>query len=93
MAKPLKTITKEIKDTPELNKELKVLSLKYGGAWAFSVSPFTHITTFHKFASPSKVPDHMYDISKGRLGHKGKLVSFAEAAQQRERERGYSGDR
>lgn len=92
MAKPLKKITKEIKDTQELNKTVKELSKKYGGAWTFTILPFTHTTTFYKFQSPSKVPDEFYDHSRNRIGYKGKLISFTPAAIIREQNRGITRD-
>jgi len=91
--KPLKKITREIKDTAELIKTLKSFSIKYGGAWVPSIVPFTHTTEFYKYQSPSKVPDYMFDIARNRIGWKGKIVEFTEAAQIREEQRAYSGDR
>jgi hypothetical protein len=86
-------IFKVIKDESELISELKSLSLKHGGAWTFSILPFSHNTYFIKFDNPSKVPDQYIDLTHDRIGYKGKIVSHTKAARIREQNRGYSADR
>ena len=45
--------TKQIRNEKELEDTLKTLSKNHGGAWVFSVKPFSHTVTFTKFQSPS----------------------------------------
>jgi len=73
-----------MEDKPQVIKKLKELSLKYGGAWVYSVMPF---------GGDTKVPDSWYDTSHNQIGYKGKIVPFSKAAQYREQKRGYSADR
>lgn len=88
-----KIVRAYMEDKPQVLKELKELSLKYGGAWVYDVLPFSHDTKFVQYVSPSKVPDSWYGISHNQIGYKGKIVPFTEAAQYREQKRGYSADR
>ena len=88
-----KRIIRTVKTSNEITDTLKKLSIKDGGAWAYFVLPFTHTVHFLQFQSPSKVPDHFIETTQNRIGYKGKIVSFSEAAQIREQNRGYSADR
>ena len=89
-------IVETILDTATLNKRLVELSKQHGGAWVFSIMPFSHETRFYQYKSPSKVPDHFYDLTRGigaypegRIGYKGKMVGFTKAAIIREQQRGW----
>jgi len=88
-----KVIKRHMKDKAQVLKTLKDLSLKYGGAWAYNVLPFSHNTRFIQFASPSKIPDSYFEISHNQIGYKGRIVPFTKATQYREQQRGYSADR
>jgi hypothetical protein len=99
MAK-LKRKVEEIKDTAQLHKRLKELSIKEGGAWTFSILPFSHDVHFVSADSPSKIPDSYFDgttqfghYPEGRIGYKGEIVGFTKAARIREQNRGIGGDR
>ena len=81
-------ITREIADEKELFETLKSFSIEHGGAWIFSIKPFSHETTFIRFASPSKVPDSFHDVTSNKMAHKGKIRSFTPAARRREQNRG-----
>ena len=90
-----------IKGTKELEGKLVELSEKHGGAWVFSVTPFTHEVSFRRFSNPSSVPDEYFDLTRskaddrhprGRIGYKGKIVPFTEAAFLREQAKGYTKD-
>jgi len=81
-------ITRKIADEKELFETLKSLSIEHGGAWIFSVKPFSHETTFIKFASPSKVPDRFHDVTSNKMAHKGEIRGFTKAACRREQNRG-----
>jgi len=89
----LMRVKMEIDCTEQLEYVLCELSSKHRGAWVFSILPFSHTVTFLQFKSPSSVPDYFYDLTKNRIGHKGKIVEFSKAAKQREQKRGHSGDR
>jgi len=82
-----------MEDKKQVLKRLKELSIKHSGAWVYNVLPFSHDTRFTQFSSPSKVPDSWYDISNNQIGYKDEVVPFSEAAQFREQNRCYSGDR
>lgn len=88
MAKAIKQITKEIKDEKEMLETLIELSVNMGGAWVFSVKPFSYTVTFEMFQNPSSVPDHFHDLTKNTMAHEGKLRPFTKAAKRRERNRG-----
>ena len=88
-----KRIIKTVKTSKEITDTLKNFSIKYGGAWVYFVLPFTHTVHFLKFQSPSKVPDSYIETTYNRIGYKGKIVPFSGAAQIREQNRGYTGDR
>lgn len=99
MVKQKKKI-EQIKDTAHLHKRLKELSIKEGGAWSFSIMPFSHEVHFISADSPSKIPDAYLDgtrgygeYPKGRIGYKGELIGFSKAACIREQNRGMGGDR
>lgn len=92
MPKP-KRIIRTVRDSKEITNILKELSIKYGGAWVYFVLPFSHTVHFLKFQSPSKVPDSYIETTHNRIAYKGKIVPFSEAAQIREQNRGYTGDR
>jgi len=84
-----------IKDTQHLHKRLKELSIKEGGAWSFSITPFSHEVTFFGAESPSKLPDYLIhetsqcgEYPNGRIGYKGEIVGFTKAAKIREQNRG-----
>jgi len=80
--------TQDIRDEAELFETLKSLSIKHGGAWVFSIKPFSHETTFEQFASPCKVPDQFHDLTSNKMAHKGKIRGFTKAARRREQNRG-----
>jgi hypothetical protein len=82
-------IVETIADEEALQRRLIELS-QDGQAWVYSVTPFSHEVTFRCFASPSRVPDHYYDLmAPNRLmGYRGKLVTFTKAAIIREQNRG-----
>jgi hypothetical protein len=89
-----------IKDTEHLHKRLKELSVKEGGAWSFSITPFSHEVTFFGAPSPSKLPDYLIEQTRqygeypnGRIGYKGEIVGFSKAAKIRDQNRGIGGDR
>jgi len=84
----MKAFTRTIKDEVELLETLKALSIEHGGAWVFSIKPFSHETTFEQFASPSKVPDGFHDITSNTMAHKGEIRGFTKAARRREQNRG-----
>lgn len=99
MAKYKKKI-EEIRDTAQLHKRLKELSLKEGGAWAFVIMPFSHEVHFVGAESPSKLSDGLLDATRGngeypegRIGYKGEIIGFSKAARIREQNRGIGGDR
>ena len=93
MGKPLKEITKEVKDEFELYKLLKEYSLQYGGAWVFDIVPFSHKTHFRMYKNKSSVPDYYIDFTHGKIAVKGQITGFTAGAVYRENQRGYSGDR
>ena len=78
----------QIRDQDHLHATLKELSLKEGGAWTFVVMPFSHEVRFRQFKSPSSVPDIYHDQSHNRIGYKGEVVPFTNAARIREQNRG-----
>lgn len=89
-----------IRDTEQLHKRLIELSLKEGGAWTFSIMPFSHEVHFYGAASPSKLPDSFLESTRklgfyprGRIGYKGKIIGFSEKAFIREQNRGIGSDR
>lgn len=88
MAKAIKEITREITDETELKSTLIGLSNNEGGAWVFSVKPFSHTVTFAQFKNPSSVPDHFQDVTENTMAHNGKIRGFTKAAETRERNRG-----
>lgn len=88
MAKPLKEIIREITNETELKNTLIDLSVNEGGAWVFSVKPFSHTVTFSQFKNPSSVPDHFSDATKNTMAHNGKIRGFTKAAKVREQNRG-----
>ena len=85
--KRLQRITIEIKDEEELLNKLKDLSLN-GGAWVYTILPFSHTTNFSQYKNPSSVPDYYKDLSRNRIGWKGQVIEFTKAAQIREQNRG-----
>jgi len=96
----LKRKIEEIKDTAQLHKRLKELSIKEGGAWTFSIMPFSHEVHFVQADSPSKIPDSFFEATtqfgnypEGRIGYKGEVIAFTKAARIREQNRGIGGDR
>jgi hypothetical protein len=93
----LRKKVEEIEDTKQLNKRLIELSVKEGGAWSFSIMPFSHEVHFYGADSPSKLPDYLLTESsgmgnypRGRIGYKGKIQGFTEASYIREQNRGFS---
>jgi len=92
--------TEQITDTNQLHDRLKELSLKEGGAWSFSITPFSHEVVFVRAGVPSGIPDQYLEFTRGcgeyprgRIGHKGKIIGFSEAVWIREQNRGVGGDR
>ena len=83
----------ELDSSQKVNAKQVELSRRYGGAWVYNVLPFTHTVIFSQYKSPSSVPDHHFEICHNQIGYKGKIVSFSDAAQWREQQRGYSADR
>lgn len=65
-----------------------------GGAWVASAVPFSPLVKLYRFESPSRVPDHFYDLAtrsfggKPVMGWKGSLRGFTEAAIIRDQNRG-----
>ena len=84
----MRTQTEYIRNEGHLKARLIELSKTEGGAWAYSVTPFTHETTFYQAASPSKLPDWLMDLSRKTVAYKGKLRRFSPAAMLREQNRG-----
>jgi hypothetical protein len=96
----LKKKVEQIHDTAQLHNRLVELSIKEGGAWTFSIMPFSHEVHFYGAASPSKLPDSFLESTRGhgdyphgRIGYKGKIIVFSEKAYIREQNRGIGGDR
>ncbi len=81
-------ITETIRDKSHLRQRLIALSLKHGGAWTFSVLPFSHTTTFVRAANPSSLPDQYIDLSHNTVAWRGQLRGFSPAATIREQNRG-----
>ena len=84
-------LIEEIKDLSHLESRLKELSLD-GRAWSYSIMPFSHTTRFYASSSISKLPDWLIELSGGRVGYKGQIVGFSNAAQIREQNRGMGHD-
>jgi len=84
----MKKIVMEIADQKELHETLVSLNVKHGGAWTFTVMPFSHETRFYMFKNPSSIPDQYVGLSHNRLAYKGKIRGFAPAAIIREQNRG-----
>ena len=80
-------ITEEIADEKALVARLIELSKTRGGAWTFSVLPFSHTVTFHGAASPSRLPDWLVDLSGKRVAYKSKMTTFSRSALLREQNR------
>ncbi len=76
----------------DLCTELARLSQQDGGAWVYTVVPFSHEVTLYRFASPCRVPDQFIDLSRGRIWYKGSVVPFALAARIREQNRAIGHD-
>jgi len=89
----LRELTYTLTNSKEVQAKQLELSIKYGGAWTYDVLPFTTTVLFAQFKSPSNVPDSYFDICHNQIGYKGQIVPFTDAAQYREHQRGYSGDR
>jgi len=81
-------ITQRIANEEALKETLKELSRAHGGAWVFSVKPFSQQVSFRRFDSPSKVPDSFLDLTGNLMAHKGQLRGFTSAATAREQNRG-----
>jgi hypothetical protein len=87
----------EVKNINEVYANLLRLSLE-GGAWAFSILPFSGTVSFYRYDSPSKVPDWFYDSMRtneypnGAIGWRGGIVPFTKAAVIRDQQRGYGRD-
>ena len=85
---------KEIKSTAttqiEIEGEIATLSLRHGGAWVYSVKPFTNAVTYTQYKCPSDVPDRCYDMADNQIGWEGHIVPFTKAARIREQNRGIS---
>jgi hypothetical protein len=87
----------EVRDGKHIYQLLIEFSLK-GGAWAWSVMPFSRECHFHKYPSPSRIPDYYYDLMRtneypnGAIGWKGKIVSFTKGQIIRDQQRGYGRD-
>ena len=71
-----------------LDRELKRRSKLHGGAWIYSVLPFTHDVKYRQFPCPSAVPDQYYDTADNKIGWRGRIIPFTKAAQIREQNRG-----
>jgi len=82
------TITATFKNEQELNAELVAASIEYGGAWVYSVNPFSNETKLTRYSTPSKVPDYFLDLCNNTIAYKGELRKFTKAAQIREQNRG-----
>ena len=78
----------DVRNTQHLRERLLYLSNKFGGAWTFSVTPFSHQTTFYQADSPSKLPDWLINLSRNKLAFKGQIRGFSPAAVIREQNRG-----
>ena len=74
----------------QIEKEIVLLSLKHGGAWIYSVKPFTDKVTYTQYKFPSVVPDRCYDMADNKIGWKGRVIPFTSAARIREQNRGVS---
>jgi hypothetical protein len=88
-----------VKDTEQLHRRLIELSVKEGGAWSFTIMPFSHEVHFFGADSPSKLPDSLMESTRnwgkypiGRIGYKGKLIGFSEKVFIREQNRGIGRD-
>lgn len=82
--------TTELKSTDALKSKLLELS-KGGGAYVAHV--VFGSTAIYRYDSPSKIPDHFIERNPWGIAYNGKFVPFSKAAQIREQNRGYSGDR
>jgi hypothetical protein len=96
----IKKKVEQIKDTAQLHKRLKELSVKEGGAWSFDIMPFSNEVHFYRADSPSKLPDYLYESTTGfgnhpdgRIGYKGEIIGFSKSVKAREQNRGIGGDR
>lgn len=93
-------ITREnVKDEQTAQDLLRLFSLKYGGAWAYSVhwnkKNGDYITTFEQFKSPCSVPDCFQNKTSGfsdAIGWKGEVIEFSQKAKIREAKRGLLSD-
>jgi hypothetical protein len=90
-AKYLNRITETIENEQDIANRLIELSAD-GTAWTYSVLPFSHQVTFVSFQNPSKIPDEYLDLSRNKIGWKGKIVSFTPGAVHREQNRGLMND-
>lgn len=74
----------------QVKQKLMILSLN-GGAWVAVNKVFSREYDFRRFASPSRVPDHLMNSAdpfyEPQIGWKGKLVGFTKGAQIREQNR------
>ena len=84
----------EIKTTADsqeqIENQIALLSIKHKGAWVYSVKPFTHEVAYTQYKFPSAVPDSCYDSADGKIGWKGRVIPFTQAARIREQNRGIS---
>ena len=80
--------TMTIKNEAELMNTLCQLSQKHGGAWVFTVKPFSHIVKFERFQNPSSIPEHFISLTQNTMAHKGQIRGFTKAAIKREQNRG-----
>jgi hypothetical protein len=76
----------------EIDSLLAEKSLVHGGAWCWCKQPFAPTISFLRYATPSRVPDRLLDCWNGglevRIGWKGKVIQFSNAAKIREQNRG-----
>ena len=87
----LTSLTEEIADDAALTARLCELSRTDGGAWCYTIRPFSHTVRFVKFSSPCRVPDGLLGMqwgTAGQIGYKGEIVPFTKAAGIREQNRG-----
>ncbi len=82
------TITEEIRDESHLRQRLLELNREHGGAWTYSVLPFSHTTKFVRGVNPSCLPDQYIDLSHNTVAFQGMLRGFSPAALAREQNRG-----
>ena len=88
----------EIRNIEHVYELLKQYSTTEGGAWGWSIMPFSHTCRFYKYDSPSKVPFAELDFmrtneyEKGAIGWKGQIIPFSKAQIIRDQQRGYTKD-